>query len=303
MTEYITQGVVIAGILIVNLITIIFAIRHFMSSSPRISVDIDELFRSKIHEREKGSVAQKKKEAIQKIGPKTFYYIDESQIKDLYPQVSQELEPKRIETRESKETKKGISAKFRFIEPKYERGRAEETTKVYDVEQTPPMMYNRVEQYLLEKGKITFGLEEFEFDKSSIDEFGSMCNKMQSKFKFNIPEDLQAIFVADKMREFTLQRVKELSGSSGYVLIQTEFSTSDISADAYILSFVHPLNEYLPQEDTKVRIQVTCAKKYMAPSGVSTFKKDKSVKITCLGKVVSWDNEDKILEISPIAIY
>ena len=105
------------------------------------------------------------------------------------------------------------------------------------------------------------------------------------------------------MRDFTQQRVTELSGSTGYVAIQTEFSIMEILGDVYILSFVHPLNEYLPQEDKKVRIRATCAKGCMTSSGVSTFKKDKSVKITCLGKVVSWDNEDKILEISPIAIY
>jgi hypothetical protein len=249
------------------------------------------------------SVAQKKKEAIQKIGPKTFYYIDKDQIEDLYPQVNQELEPKRIETRESKETKKNVVANLRVIKPKYERGRAEETTKIYETKQTLSMMYNRVEQYLLEKGRMTFGLEEFEFEKSSIDEFKSMCDKMRSKFEFDIPEDLQANFVADKMREFAVLRVKELAGSTGYVAIQTELSIIDIPGDAYILSLVHPLNEYLPHEDKKVRIQVTCAKECLTSSGVSTFKKDKSVKITCLGKVVSWDNEDKFLEIAPIAIY
>jgi hypothetical protein len=249
------------------------------------------------------STVQKRKEAMQKTGPKTFYYIDESQVKDLYPQVFQELEPTRIESRESKEIKKGIAAKLKLIEPKYERDRGAETTKIYDVEKTPSMMYNKIEEYLVEKEKITFGLEEFEFKKSSIDEFKSMCAQMRSKFDFNIPDGLQANFVSDKMKEFALQRVKELSRTSGYVVIQTEFSITDILYDDYLLSFVHPLNEYLPQEDTKVRIQVTCAKKYMLSSGVSAFKKGKTVKISSLGKVVSWNDGDKILEISPIAIY
>jgi hypothetical protein len=307
MLEYIEIAAIAAvGAFIGSSVVAFFIIRNLpsiLAAIPDALVSSMLELLSKHNEHERVSVAQKKKEAIQKIGPKTFYYIDESQVKDLYPQVFQELEPKRIQTRESKQIKKGISAKLRFIEPKYERGRAEETTKIYDVELRPPMMYNKVEQYLLEKGKITFGLEEFEFEKSPIDDFKSMCEKMQNKFEFNIPDDLQAIFVADKMREFALQCVKELSGSTGYVAIQTEFSVIDIPGDAYILSLVHPLNEYFPLENKKIRIQVTCAKECLTSSGVSTFKKDKSVKITCLGKVVSWNNEDKILEISPIAIY
>ena len=299
MIEYIggvAIGAAIAAIIVTSLVK-----RDLNRIVAGISDSVVETL-SKL-EPDRVSVAQKKKEAIQKIGPKTFYYIDKDQIEDLYPQVNQELEPKRIETRESKETKKGVVANLRVIKPKYERGGAEETTKIYETKQTLSMMYNRVEQYLLEKGKITFGLEEFEFEESSIKDFKSMCDRMQSKFKFNIPDDLQANFVSDKMREFALQRIKELSGSTGYVAIQTESSIIDIPGDAYILSFVHPLSEYLPKEDKKVRIQVTCAKECMTSSGVSTFKKDKSVKITCLGKVVSWNNEDKILEISPIAIY
>ena len=301
MIEYLDGVAVALGVVIGALIALSLVKRDLERIVTSISDSVVEIL-SKL-EPERVSVAQKKKEAIQKIGPKTFYYIDKDQIEDLYPQVNQELEPKRIETRESKETKKGVVANLRVIKPKYERGRAEETTKIYETKQTLSMMYNRVEQYLLEKGRMTFGVEEFEFEKSSIDEFKSMCDKMRSKFKFDIPEDLQANFVSDKMREFALQRVKVLSGSTGYVAIQTEFSIIDIQGDAYILSFVHPLSEHLPKEDKKVRIQVTCAKECMTPSGVSTFKKDKSVKIACLGKVVSWNNEDKILEISPIAIY
>ena len=249
------------------------------------------------------SMAQKKKETIQKMGPKTFYYLDESQVTYLYPQVFQELEPRRIETRESEETKKGIAAKLRVLEPRYEKDRAAETTKIYDVEQTPSMMYNRVEEYLLEEDRVTFGLEEFDYDESSIEEFKSMCDSMQEKFNFIVPDGLRTNFVSDKMKEFALQHIETLSDSSGYVVTQAEFSVSDISNDLCVLSLVHPLNQHLAEGDKKVKVQIACAQKYTTPLGVSTFKKDRSVKIACLGKVVSWSDEDKILQISPIAIY
>lgn len=248
------------------------------------------------------SISDEKKEAIQKMGPKTFYYIDESQVKDLYPQVFEELEPKRIQTREIKEVKKGIAAKLKLIEPKWEKGKAEEVTKDYDVKQTPAMMYNKVEEFLLDKGKVIFGLDEFEFEKSSIDDFESMCDQIKSKFSVDIPDSVRTTFVSDKMREFALQYCEKLASSSGYVALQSEFLVHHISDNDCILYREHPLNEYLRPEDGKVMIKIRCLKSSLTPSGSGTFEEDKSVKITSLGKVVSW-NDKRVLEISPIAIY
>jgi len=249
------------------------------------------------------SIADEKKEAIRKMGPKTFYYLDQSQVKDLYLQVIQEPEPKRIQTRETKEVKGGITGKFPVLEPKYERGKAQEVTKDYDMEQGPAMMYNKVEQFFFDKGRVIFGLDDFEFDESSIDDFESNCEEMKSKFNLDIPDDLRANFVLDKMREFALEYIKKLAGSSGYIALQSEFLVVDIADNDCILSRVHPLNLHLLPEDKEVRIQICCARNFLTPSGIATFRKGKSVKIASLAKVVSWNDQDKILEVSPIAIY
>lgn len=249
------------------------------------------------------SLSEKKKEALLAQGPKAFYYLDRSQVEDLYPQVFQEPEPKRIETRETKETKKGIAAKLKFLEPEYKKGRAEELTKIYDMEQSLGTMYNRIEQYLVEKDKVTFGLEEFEWDRSSIDEFKTMCQLMQSKLNFQVPSDLQAKFAHEKMVDFALENLEKLSNISGYVAIQAELSVVDISNNVCTLSLIHPMNTYLVPNAYPVSIRITCANEYTTPSGSSVFKRGKLIKITCLGKVVSWDRENATLEISPIAIY
>jgi len=251
----------------------------------------------------RASIAEEKKAAIQKMGPKTFYYLDERQVKDLYLQVFQEPEPKRIQTRETKEAKVGIAGKFHVVEPKYERGKAQEVTKDYDVEQVPAMMYNKVEQFFFDKGRVTFGLDEFEFDESEIDDFESVCDQMKSKFKLDIPDDLYGTFLTDKMRDFAVEYIKKLASSSGYIALQSEFLIAGITDTDCILSRVHPLNEHLLSEDGEVKIQIGCSRSFLTPSGIAVFKKDKSVKITSLGKVVSWNDKDKILEVSPIAIY
>jgi len=251
----------------------------------------------------RASIADEKKKEIQKMGPKTFYYLDESQVKDLYLQVFQEPEPKRIQTRETKEARVGVAVKLHVVEPKYERGKAQEVTKDYDMEQVPAMMYNKVEEFFFDKGRVTFGLDEFEFDQSEIDDFQSVCDEVKSKFNLEIADDQRATYVLDKMREFALDYIKKLASSSGYIALQDEFIVLNTADDDCILFYAHPLNEHLLPEDPQVRIQIGCARSFLTPSGTATFKKTKSVKITCLGKVVSWDDKNNVLEVNPIAIY
>lgn len=113
------------------------------------------------------------------------------------------------------------------------------------------------------------------------------------------------------MKEYALRQVKRLSECSGYVLMGAEFCVSSASESEYLLTFVHPLNRYASGENElfetetagEVRIQLTCSSKYVTPSGLSTMKVGRTIKITCLGKVVSWDQHDQILQISPIAFY
>jgi hypothetical protein len=297
-------GAVVSTIVIIATIIILFQSREARFLQ-RMTIDrVDYLTRDLLEAKEGyPSIADEKKGEIQKIGPKTFYFIDESQVKDLYLQLFPVLEPKRIETREAKEVKGGVKGKLKIVEPEYQRGKAEEIKKIYEIETIPALMYNKVEKYFFDKGSITFGLDEFEYDKSSIDEFKSMCNKMKEQFNLNISDEVQTTFVSDKMREFALKHILNLSITSGYVALQNLFYVTDISRNICLLSYEHTLNRYLKPEDGNVKIQISCADKYLTPSGSSTFTKDKSVRITCFGKIVSWSDKEKVLLINPVAIY
>jgi hypothetical protein len=249
------------------------------------------------------SLADQKKEAMRKMGPKTFYYLDEGQVKDLYPQVFQEPEPKRIQTRETKEGRAGVAAKLHVIEPKYERSKVQEVVRDYDMEQVPAMMYNRVEQFLFDKNRVAFGLEEFEFDRSEIADFEAVCEQMKTKYGYDIPADVRAKFASDNARESALEYTKKLAGTSGYIALQGEFVISDTGSDDCVLSYRHPLNGHLLPEDPHVYIRIHCSGSFLTPSGKATFKPRNAVKIASLGKVVNWNDKDSILKVSPIAIY
>ncbi len=279
----------------------------FLPSSGELSLRemraLRDMWMHQLRSGEGREAGAKKKDALQKMGPKTFYVLDVSQVKDLYSQVFQELQPTQIETEEIEETEKGISADFKVLAPKYERGKAVQTRKTYDVDLIPAVMYNEVEAHLIDKGLVSFGIEDFEYDESSVREFASMCTQMKAKFNFDVPEDLQEKFVVAKKHELALNRARELSDTSGYVAIQAEFTVSSVADGVCLLALTHPLNAYLSEDDAPVSIKISCDEGSLSPSGLTIFTEGNSVKITCFGKVVSWDDPGACLIITPIAIY
>jgi len=252
-------------------------------------------------------ISQVKRDVITNPTPRTFCYLDKTQVGDLYPSVLQELEPNRIETRERRETRKGILAKLILIRPKYQRTRSEEITKTYNLKQTSAVMYNKVEKYLFEQKDVTFAIEDFDYDESRIDEFRSMCSQMQKKFKSFTYDDLQKLqkkFVSDEMHRLALKAIKRLSQTPGhYVAVHAKFAISSDQADCCILDFDHPVNKHLSANDIKVHLQIICNNAFLTATGQTIFAMRNPVKITSIGKVATWDSERRVLVINPIAIY
>lgn len=249
------------------------------------------------------AAAQRKKESMSKAAPKTFYYLDESQVRDLYPQAFAEPEPKEIETQEEKSTTKGIKAALKIAEPSYERSGSLRTKKTFDVELTPPIMYNKVEQFLFSGADLTFGIEDFEPDESAIKEFRATCSQMKAKFNFTIPDDLQTKFVTEQKKGIALERRLRVSQTTGYVALQGDTVVCQSTDQGCTLRLVHPLNSYLGEGQATCFVDIICRRSSLTPSGSNLFRDGGSVKVTCVGKVVCWDATHSALVINPIAVY
>lgn len=267
--------------------------------------DAEEMILTRRHLRSvsRSESSMMKRELISKLGPKSFYYLDETQVRDLYPQVFREPEPKEIETQQRASASRGIKAKLKVLEPALENQNEDTTRKRFEIELTPVIMFNRVEEYFFSKADVTFGLEEFQHDTESIQMFRSMCRLMDEKFHFPVPTDLQNKYISDQLRSLALNAVTALSSTSGYVVFQAEFSVSGSANAACTLSLEHPLNQHLLPSDPRVVIEICCNSVSLTPAGKATFTNGNSVKITCLGKVVRWDSGRAALVVNPIAVY
>jgi len=247
--------------------------------------------------------AREKKYAIGKLGPKSFYYLDERIVIDLYPQITDSPDPHRIETRQSDSTSAEVGLDAKIIAPRYARGKAAETTLTYDVRMTPSMMYAKIEASFFDTNRVTFGIEDFDYDRTAVDEFTSMCSKMDDEFSFQVPPDLQKRYKEQKIREQAMWRLQWIGRANGYVALLAEFHISEESASSYSLTLDHPMNRYLGEGDPRVTISISCPRANLTPSGTTVFAGNAVAKLTVVGKVIRWADDSRTLIVNPITVY
>jgi hypothetical protein len=311
------------------LITSRFLTSADSSRFERISRRIDSLERNLGTEAPADMLAERKRQAIMAMGPQTFYYLDQSQIQALYQQVIQDLDPKTIEVEEQSARKAGITGRFKVLEPSLERSGQTRTTKKYEVETSLATHYTKLQQALIDADQVMFGAEDFEADSEDIKSFLHLIALMKGQFNFEIPPHLQERFLHDLRRRSALDHLANLKGATGYIATQAQYVVIHAADDrsAMILRLQHPIGPYLTElqaittdstygremMEARVRsnptpnvsFELLLTKDYLTPAGMNILsRKDlPRIKITCLGRIISWDDARATLLINPIAIY
>jgi hypothetical protein len=160
----------------------------------RVKLDqaIDTVYRSPIGQ----AHGVDKKRAIMSMGPQPFYYLDQGQVDDLFPQIVADSPPTAVEVEEQHSRTGGIAARLRFLEPRYERGSQTKTTSKFESSLTPTVRYKQIEKELFDHGNVAFGLEDFTFASIAVQEFRTIAERLHAEFDFDIPNELQEQYIA-----------------------------------------------------------------------------------------------------------
>ncbi len=251
-------------------------------------------------EDERVPASERKEAQFKSAGVKPFHYIDRRQVEDLYPRIVGRLAKETVYSAGTE-----TAAEFGLdygIKIGAKRSGSRGVTMTYE-QLGAPAAYRRLQQSLIQANKVTFGLEEFDFDESSIEEVTSNIARFRQDGLAITGED-EKRYVSEKMRESALEYLDDIvSGAEGYVAIMAEFSVIDVSEDTQTrtMTYDHPINEYLSDETERVVFQITCVEEYLTPAAKTVFTEGSTIPLTCIGRIVGWDN-NRTLKITPIAI-
>jgi hypothetical protein len=234
-------------------------------------------------------------------GPKTFYFIDESQVNDMFSQINQKS---LLEYSESEKLTTGIEGGISStpITAKGNKGSAHEKTSKFLIDNSVAGKYNHIENYLKDNQLIQYGIAQFYTDEFQREKFNESCKSLETDFKFKITEadrDKHWITLNKENAYPTLEMIKSTTGN---IAIQQDFSIEETNGQIK-LYFSHPINAYLEEKDKEVKICISCFQEKLTTSGMNFIKNGKTIKATCIGKIIRWDEINKTLEINPISIF
>jgi hypothetical protein len=110
--------------------------------------------------------------------------------------------------------------------------------------------------------------------------------------------------IAKQQGQAAIDYLRTIESASGYIAIQAQCLVKH-EADILTLELTHPVNTYLStsnmDNEASVIFRILCSQDSLTTMGKGTFSIGSAPKVTCLGRVVGWENY--ILTISPIAMY
>lgn len=149
---------------------------------------------------------------------------------------------------------------------------------------------------------MNYGIAKFYTDEAQRHKFNESCDSLEKDYKFKITEEERAKHWISLNKENAYPTLDDIKLISGNIAIQQNFTIEE--QDGQIkLYFKHPINEYLEEKDRDVKICISCSKEKLISSGKNYFVSGKTIKATCIGKIIRWDDQTKSLDINPIAVF
>lgn len=225
----------------------------------------------KIAEYEKPSeLLNKKNNIFLEIPVIDFYYYDKEKLKNFYDDYFSDPVIESIAAKTINEASDDTQANIpQILESKI--GAKQLTELVSKVRLPKPSvssMFRRYQNELISKGQVHIGLEEVEVERSELDSFDTILEKIRSNYNLIISDesiDNQRKLLKEKAVEKTLVK---LESASGYILIEGNFTIED-DEEYYKFIYPHPVNEYITEN--KIHISFMLKKNLLSESISANF--------------------------------
>lgn len=256
-----------------------------------------------------GKIIGEKKVKFLKLPTVAFHYVDKETIKTSYddrfnePTVASMVSEKTGNT--SAELKANLPQVLESRIGGQEGSKLTSTLKLPEISLTS--MYLRYQRETIQSNQVTLGLEEVDIELSELKTFDGMIDTLARDFGLEIDDTLLAK-QRDKIKAKAAERtLRKLEQATGAVLIEGRFRIED-AGNFYRCVYLHPVNEYLPSDNTPVTISTIFPKDLIEPKFAGNYAQSigRLIPLNVFGTV--WEPIDRLggvseLKLNPTAIF
>lgn len=200
----------------------------------------------------------KKRKELTRI-PKVFHFLDKSVVESLYNQIVSSVRTREITTESGITTSKGVELRLP-IHPSYEHEKIKVEKRRAEVVVSEEQQFEGVLGFLLDSEMVKMGIEEFDYDKTTENEFKTTCQAIKDTFQFEMPINVMEQFIKINKQKYVNSKLEEIKSLSGFVLVSGEFSISS-NDEEWIITYDHPVNEAIDsQNGNRLKLESPCSK-------------------------------------------
>ncbi len=254
-------------------------------------------------------IIEDKKQRILSIPNVTFSYRDEPQLRNFYNDYFQEPTVENLISKLTTEASGQVTATFpKLLESRLQGKDLREwigTIKLPDTSLNG--MFVRYQRETIKSKQVALGLEEVDIELTDLDSFDQLVKQLATEFDLQLTEGLLGPRRAQLKRKAADRTLGKLEQATGWVLVEGKFQIAR-QDDLFRCTYVHPVNEYLPNEIGPVQITSMVADNALEPAlrGNWHGSVGRAVPLKIYGRVWQpldvkgrvWD-----LQITPLAIY
>lgn len=168
-------------------------------------------------------------------------------------------------------------------------------------------MFIKYQREAIRRDEVTLGLEELDVELNKLQEFDSAIENLKTNFGLDVePEILETH--RSKLRQKAAETTfAKLDGATGWVVIEGKFLISK-KENIYDCSLAHPVNEFLPPDEKKIKIVFSLPVESIEPRYKGNYARSEGrmIPLRVFGKV--WQPIDRNanvwdLQITPLVVY
>jgi hypothetical protein len=231
-------------------------------------------------------------------GLRTYYFLDEGLVSSLHVQLrDSDLIMTERQTEQTLSRERALTASTKRLGGSFKRGATGTRKDSYKVDLQPDLALAEVENMLVSQNQITLIDVDQGIDSRGYMRLSSTLDNLRRSIGFELSDGTVST-IDQEWRDFQAKEGRlKLSRIAGFVVVDGDFVVSNDTSGDLVLT------RSLMNGSDALRVKAVCKEDGVRSVGHTALQSGQHSRVTCMGRVVRWDDEHSTLFLLALAVF